>query len=71
MESMSECPKYFFKALVGFSMENTGLDDTEWEEKIIYRGLMDLLPLLGFFWLVCSQLLIFVGESKWSSFTVV
>lgn len=29
------------------------------------------LPLLGFFWLVCSQLLIFIGESKWSSFTVV
>lgn len=56
---MSECRNYFLKALVEFSMENVGVDDTEWEEKIISKGLMDIchfLPVSGCFGINRSHL---------------
>lgn len=58
VERMSECRKYFLKAMLGYLMENVGLDDTEWEEKIICKGLMDicLLAVSGWFVLNCSYL---------------
>lgn len=59
MECMSECIKYFLKALVGFSMGNVGLDDTEWEGKTICKGQMDIclfLAFSGWFVLNCAYL---------------
>lgn len=32
-EAISECTKYFLRVLVGFPMENVGLDEIEWGKK--------------------------------------
>lgn len=38
-EHISECTKYFLRALVGFPMVNVGLDEIEWgkKERILHR----------------------------------